>query len=352
MKLFGMLDSPYVRRVAISLQLLGLRFEHQSLSVFRGFDAFRRINPVVKAPTLVCDDGEVLMDSTLMLDLAEALARPRTLMPAALPQRQHALRLLGLALAACEKSVQIVYEHGVRPPEKLHEPWVTRVTGQMLAAFDELEQELAREPLDASTEGITQAGVTAAVTWFFVQMPAARAGAGLALPATGRLLGARRGPAGLRRGTARRRHRAARPGRGEGRAGAVHPARLRRRDALLLRRRRRALHQLPRRRPGRAGGAAQPASRRQGGQRAGAAARQHRDGQRGVSGLPRDERRVLPLRGRCAGHDALMRWPMAPRWRWRSATCPTATARAACAMRTAISGGSRSASCTPPTRHE
>jgi glutathione S-transferase/uncharacterized glyoxalase superfamily protein PhnB len=169
MKLFGMLDSPYVRRVAISLQLLGLRFEHQSLSVFRGFDAFRRINPVVKAPTLVCDDGEVLMDSTLMLELAEALARPRTLMPATLPQRQHALRLLGLALAACEKSVQIVYEHGVRPPEKLHEPWVTRVTGQMLAAFDELEQELAREPLDASTEGITQAGVTAAVTWFFVQ---------------------------------------------------------------------------------------------------------------------------------------------------------------------------------------
>jgi uncharacterized glyoxalase superfamily protein PhnB/glutathione S-transferase len=117
----------------------------------------------------VCDDGEVLMDSTLMLELAEALARPRTLMPATLPQRQHALRLLGLALAACEKSVQIVYEHGVRPPEKLHEPWVTRVTGQMLAAFDELEQELAREPLDASTEGITQAGVTAAVTWFFVQ---------------------------------------------------------------------------------------------------------------------------------------------------------------------------------------
>ena len=39
MKLIGMLDSPYVRRVAISLQLLGLRFEHQSLSVFRGFDA-------------------------------------------------------------------------------------------------------------------------------------------------------------------------------------------------------------------------------------------------------------------------------------------------------------------------
>jgi len=169
MKLYGMLDSPYVRRAAISLQLLGLRFEHQSLSVFRGFDEFRRINPVVRAPTLVCDDGEVLMDSTLIIEYAEALARPRTLLPETLPQRQHALALTGLALAACEKSVQIVYEHGVRPPEKLHEPWVARVTGQMLAAFDALERELARQPLDASTEGITQAGVSAAVTWQFVQ---------------------------------------------------------------------------------------------------------------------------------------------------------------------------------------
>jgi glutathione S-transferase/uncharacterized glyoxalase superfamily protein PhnB len=169
MKLIGMLDSPYVRRAAISMQLLGLRFEHQSLSVFRGFDEFSRVNPVVKAPTLVCDDGEVLMDSTLIIDLAESLAHPRTLMPAALPQRQRALRLIGLALAACEKSVQIVYEHWVRPPEKWHEPWVARITGQMLAAFDALEQELAREPLEAGTEGITQAGVTVAVTWQFVQ---------------------------------------------------------------------------------------------------------------------------------------------------------------------------------------
>jgi hypothetical protein len=55
MQLIGMLDSPYVRRVAISLQLLGLAFEHRSLSVFRTFDEFRKLNPVVKAPTLARD---------------------------------------------------------------------------------------------------------------------------------------------------------------------------------------------------------------------------------------------------------------------------------------------------------
>ena len=62
MQVIGMLDSPYVRRVAISLNLLGLPFEHRSISVFRAFEQFHSINPVVKAPTLVCDDGAVLID--------------------------------------------------------------------------------------------------------------------------------------------------------------------------------------------------------------------------------------------------------------------------------------------------
>src|ERR1700690_794133 len=116
MQLIGMLDSPYVRRVAVSLQLLGLPFAHRSISVFRTFDEFHAINPVVKAPTLVCDDATVLMDSTLILEYAESLAAPgKSLMPAGIPERRHALRLIGLALAACEKSVQIIYERSLRP---------------------------------------------------------------------------------------------------------------------------------------------------------------------------------------------------------------------------------------------
>ena len=55
-----------------------------------------------------------------------------------------------------------------------------RVRGQMAAAFAELESELQREPLECDTESITQAGVTVAVVWSFMQMklpeaaPAAR----------------------------------------------------------------------------------------------------------------------------------------------------------------------------------
>ncbi|MEO8153715.1 MAG: glutathione S-transferase [Rhizobacter sp.] len=170
MQLIGMLDSPYVRRVAISLQLMDLPFEHQSISVFRAFAQFQQINPVVKAPTLVCDDGTVLMDSTLILDYAEALARPgKSLMPGDISQRLHALRVIGLSLAACEKSVQIIYERQLRPAEKLHEPWIKRVTGQLLAACGALEAELRLQPPAVTSSTINQAGVTAAVAWHFIQ---------------------------------------------------------------------------------------------------------------------------------------------------------------------------------------
>jgi glutathione S-transferase len=167
-KLIGMLDSPFVRRVAISLLRLELRFEHDPLSVFRTFAAFQRINPVVKAPTLVCDDGTVLMDSTLMLQYAEALAR-RTLWPTDLAALQRELRLSGLALAACEKSGQIVYERSLRPAEKVHAPWIERVSSQLRGAYAELERELARQPLAAPASHIGAAGIAVAVAWHFTQ---------------------------------------------------------------------------------------------------------------------------------------------------------------------------------------
>jgi glutathione S-transferase len=170
MKIIGMLDSPYVRRAAISFQLLGLRFEHLSLSVFRTYDQFRGFNPVVKAPSLVCDDGTVLMDSTLIIDYAEAMpGKRRSLMPVALLQRQHALQQIGLALAACEKNVSIIYERNQRPAEKLHQPWVDRLTTQLLAAYRLLEKELAARPLAEGSKEMNQAGVSVAVAWHFTQ---------------------------------------------------------------------------------------------------------------------------------------------------------------------------------------
>jgi glutathione S-transferase len=166
MQLIGMFDSPFVRRVAITMELLGIPYQHRSVSVFSTYDQFRQINPVVKAPTLVCDDGEVLMDSTLIIDYLETIAG-RSLMSAQAHHRRHSLKLVGLALAACEKTVQIMQEKRQRPPEKQHEPWLDRIGEQLRAALLLIEPEADR--LDASA-AICQAGVTVAVMWRFTQI--------------------------------------------------------------------------------------------------------------------------------------------------------------------------------------
>jgi len=165
MQLIGMLDSPFVRRVAISFDLLGIPFEHKALSVFRNYAEFAAINPTVKAPTLVLDDGTFLIDSTLMLEYAEALTG-RSLLPAAPAARAQALRAIGPALAACEKTAQVVYEHTLRPAEKLHQPWLDRVQEQLFAALRLAEAEADAHDVDA----LDQAAITAAVMWSFVQL--------------------------------------------------------------------------------------------------------------------------------------------------------------------------------------
>jgi len=172
-----MLDSPYVRRVAIALQLLEIPFEHESLSVFRTFEAFRAINPVVKAPTLVADDGTVLVESTLIIEYAQSLAAPRSLRPREAAARLADLRLTGLALTACDRGVHVIYEELVRPPEKRHAPWIERVTGQLLAACEALESGC---PDAAAIDAPTDGAMTTAVAWHFLQrmipgvVPAAR----------------------------------------------------------------------------------------------------------------------------------------------------------------------------------
>jgi len=170
MRLIGMLDSPYVRRVAISLKFMGLPFVHEAVSVFRHYDTFAAINPVVKAPTLVTDDGTTLMDSTLILEYLERLVAPdRRLTPVGLDEYARAQRVVGLALAACEKSVQLVYEFTLRPVEKQHQPWIDRVRGQLLSAYRVLEAEIGSGGTWLLGERPLQADITAAVAWRFTQ---------------------------------------------------------------------------------------------------------------------------------------------------------------------------------------
>lgn len=140
MQLVGQYDSPYVRRVAVSLTLLGLPFERNTISVFADADEMRRINPLVRIPALILDDGEVLVDSAAILDhIDETVGPERALMPPRGAERRRALRIVALTTGAIDKAGAIAYERLLRPPDKIYVPWIERCQGQLAGVLEALE---------------------------------------------------------------------------------------------------------------------------------------------------------------------------------------------------------------------
>ena len=172
LQLVGMLDSPFVRRVAISMRFLEVEYENNPLSIFRTYDEFRQLNPLVKVPTLICDDGEMLVDSTLIIDYIETLAG-KSLMPAEPVERRVTLQRVGTSLIAMEKVAQRIYELKVRPEEFQYAPWLDRLDEQLTSAIDAMESSVAAlESEWMLGENLTQADISTAVAWRFINYAA------------------------------------------------------------------------------------------------------------------------------------------------------------------------------------
>lgn len=151
MILVGQYDSPYVRRVAISLRVLGFAYDHDTRSVFGDFDSMRQTNPLGRIPSLVLDDGEVLIDSGAILDwLDERVGPGRALIPVSGPARRQALRRIALATGAIDKAGAAAYERLIRPAGYRWQEWIARLRTQAEGAIAALAAEPwpADAPLD------------------------------------------------------------------------------------------------------------------------------------------------------------------------------------------------------------
>jgi glutathione S-transferase len=149
MILVGQYDSPLVRRVAVSLRVLGFSYQHDTRSVFGDFDSMRQTNPLGRIPSLVLDGeggkaGEVLIDSAAILDwLDQEVGPERALVPPAGPERRRALRVLALACGAVDKAGAATYERVIRPAEYRWPEWIARCRTQAEGAVAALEAEFA-----------------------------------------------------------------------------------------------------------------------------------------------------------------------------------------------------------------
>lgn len=152
MILIGQFDSPFVRRVGIALRLYGLPFEHRPWSTFGDAEALGEFNPLRRVPTLVLDDGFVVIESAAILDCLDEMVGPQqALLPKSGPDRRSALKICALATGLADKAVSLVYERVLH--ETVSTGWVERCSGQVRAVLGVLSDLLGTDPWFGNSMG-------------------------------------------------------------------------------------------------------------------------------------------------------------------------------------------------------
>ncbi|HRE21455.1 MAG TPA: glutathione S-transferase N-terminal domain-containing protein [Rhabdaerophilum sp.] len=162
MILIGQFDSPFVRRVGITMRLYDLPFEHKPWSTFGEADKIRPYNPLLRVPVLVQDDGIALVESQAILDYLDRLVPPeKALMPRKGPLRTAVQRVCALATGIGDKAVSLFYE--LRLHDQASDFYVARCRSQIGETLALLERERTADSARYwFGEAISQADVTIA----------------------------------------------------------------------------------------------------------------------------------------------------------------------------------------------
>lgn len=160
MILVGQMDSPFVRRVAVTMNLYAMAFDREILSVFADADEVRKINPLGKVPALILRNGETLFDSQMIIDFLDETAGPdQALTPPGGAERRAVLGCVAVSLGMAEKVVGLNFETKQRPPETIDNGVIARLQGQVTSALEWLET-YQPDPWLCG-QAMTQADVTA-----------------------------------------------------------------------------------------------------------------------------------------------------------------------------------------------
>ncbi|MBT3333282.1 MAG: glutathione S-transferase family protein [Rhodospirillaceae bacterium] len=175
MQLIGRNLSPFVRRTAIVLNLLDLKYEQVGLSTADDMAEIAKHNPIVRVPAMILDDGEALLDSNAIIDHLLEVADPdNRLLPASGAERRAVLRLAAIGHGIMEKAVSSSYERNRRPKEKVFDGWVNQVEDQVKGGLAALNAAAAQAKGGEWLCGDhpTLADVNAAVAHDFTQIVA------------------------------------------------------------------------------------------------------------------------------------------------------------------------------------
>ena len=142
MMLIGQYDSPFTRRVGITMRCYGMDFDHNTWSIFGNADELSKINPLIRVPTLVLDSGEMLIETAAIIDYLDSqVPEGKRLSPQTQPARFLDQRIVSMASGISDMAVRLFYE--VQLHDKPSQDYVNRITRQLTGALQWLEKERA-----------------------------------------------------------------------------------------------------------------------------------------------------------------------------------------------------------------
>lgn len=142
MILIGQFDSPFVRRVAVTLHHYHMPFTRNPLSVFRNVAEMQKINPLVRVPALVLETGETLIDSAAIIDHLDEMAGPaRALTPAHGPERRKVMQSVVTATGISDKAVALFFERLFHNDKQINHDFEKRMMSQIDASLTKLESD-------------------------------------------------------------------------------------------------------------------------------------------------------------------------------------------------------------------
>lgn len=167
MRLLGTPTSPYVRKVRVVAEEIGLgdRLVFEPIVIADQPPALAT-NPLRKVPTLIADDGSVLFDSPVIMEWLDAEHGGNRLLPTAGPARWQALTTGALADGILEAGGLLRTE--LAKPDGGLAGVVRRQSGKIAAALAHLE---ANDGWRSGPVDLGQVAAGVAVAWLHFRLP-------------------------------------------------------------------------------------------------------------------------------------------------------------------------------------
>lgn len=144
MKLYGSLTSPFVRACRMAAIELGLEGVTEFEPTFvrptqPNLDFGKSVNPLRRVPALETEDGDVIIDSRVIVDYLNERSGGN-LIPREAVDRLRCLNRHAVCAGATESLVSAMYETRLRPEDKRWPAWSDDMIAKAKAALDWCEE--------------------------------------------------------------------------------------------------------------------------------------------------------------------------------------------------------------------